>query len=119
ALQHGILAVTHPEQYAYLQALQEWVLGTVPLCGPVLGDWPFIHSSAQIIANRVTPYHRDRSSPISFHDMLLTMGTYGEQAVIDLENLGVSVPYESGTMLSLAAYLVSHGAPMCNGNHIC
>ncbi|KAI1797490.1 hypothetical protein LXA43DRAFT_877771, partial [Ganoderma leucocontextum] len=85
----------------------------------ILGDWLFIHSSTQIITNRVAPYHRDRSSPISFHNMLLMMETYEEQAVMDLWNLGVSVPYELGTMLSLAARLVSHGAPMCHADCIC
>ena len=118
-LLHGILAVTHPEQYRYLLNLRQWTFSEYSGCQPVLCDWPFIHPSGQIIANRVTPYHRDKTSPISVHDFLLSMGTYEKEAIIDLQNVGVSVPYDSGTMLSMASRLVSHGVSRCTNDRLC
>ena len=116
---HAIIAVIHPEQYRYMQSLLQVVaqLNTdTELHSQV---WPFPYTTTQIITNRKTPYHRDQSSPSTFHDILMTLGTYGDQAMFDMRNLGISVPYPPGSIVSIISRLVVHGVPRVLPDRIC
>ena len=82
----GILAVVHPQLYQAALALTEHVYRTYPRSRAVLAQWPSCYSAVQVIVNRETVRHRDMSSGIGWVDILLTLGSYGETAVMELRN---------------------------------
>ena len=84
-----------------------------------IGNWPFALGAVQIIANRATLLHRDPSGIQGMYDLLFTVGDYGEQAYVALPSLGVSIPYDSGTVVVLDAGSVEHGVPEVNGHRVC
>ena len=115
----GILAVTHPELYRQALAVSEEVFRTFGACRGQLSLWPSCFSSVQVIVNRSSPIHRDLSGYHGWLELLLTLGTYGETAILELRNLGVSVPYPPGSVAMLCSRQILHGVPTVAGDRIC
>ena len=115
----GILAVVQPELYHAAIALVEHMYATHSKCRAVLAQWPSCYSAVHVIVNRETVRHRDMSSGVGWLDILLTLGSYGETAVMEMRNLGVCVPYDAGTIVVLTGRLVVHGVPKVPTDRIC
>lgn len=115
----GIHAVAHPESYWICRHLANTAFTTLPDTRRAQSLWPSVLTHFQVIANRQTLIHRDVTGPGRSFDMLLTMGTYGRKAVMELRNLGVSVPYDAGSMVVLASRIISHGVPRVPPDRIC
>ena len=115
----GIHAVTHPESYSICRHLADRVFTTLPDTRRAQSLWLSVQTHFHLIVNRETLIHRDVMGPGRSFDMLLTMGTYGRKAIMELRNLGVSVPYDPGSMVVLAARIISHGVPRVPPDRIC
>lgn len=119
ALLEGVLRVVHPRLRKSSQNVAAHILGSDPICGNAMMDWPSSFQKIQIISNRQSIYHRDISGLPGWFDFLLTLGTYGQQGVLSLLNLGVSLPYRSGTLVALVASAVIHGVPEVQPDRLC
>uniref|UniRef100_A0A5K1K6H8 Cell surface hydrophobicity-associated protein n=1 Tax=Ganoderma boninense TaxID=34458 RepID=A0A5K1K6H8_9APHY len=115
----GIHAVTHPNLYRAAQDLMVKLSTKHAPSMSLMKTWPSTFTSVQVIANRQTPWHRDMSAIPGWLDLLLTIGTYGETAVLELKGLGISLPYDSGSVVSISSNILLHGAPMVSGDRIC
>nr|VWP01973.1 Cytochrome P450 monooxygenase AKT7 (EC (AK-toxin biosynthesis protein 7) [Ganoderma boninense] len=115
----GILAVAHPALYEESQVVAEQVFRNFGACRSLLSHWPTCFSSTQVIVNRSSPLHRDISGRIGWLELLLTLGTYGDEAVLQLRNLGVSLPYTTGSVALLCGRQILHGVPTVGGDRIC
>ena len=117
----GILAVAHPEQYAAArEVFQQLYRGPDDSQHRKIADeWPSVLHAVHIISNRETIYHRDTNGRPEWYDLLSTVGSYGEQAVLSMRTLGVSVPYDSGSVVLLCSRLVMHGVPEVAPDRVC
>lgn len=115
----GILAVTHPDLYQSSQVLMEKITRDHDQSRGVMPVWPTCFTSVQIIVNRLSLRHRDISGIPGWFDLLLSLGTYGETAVLELRGLGISLPYDSGTIVPISSKLVMHGVPAVPRDRVC
>lgn len=115
----GILAVTHPSLYRAALALNRTIMEDHPACTSAMSQWPFCFNAAHIVVNRSTPLHRDTSSRPEWFDLLLSLGTYGRTAVMAMRTLGICVPYDAGSVVTLSSQLVLHGVPEVPPDRIC
>src|SRR5437879_1923962 len=85
SLVNAILAIVHPKLYhaglAANAALEE---RTSP---NKLYHWTSAYSGIDVIANRITPPHRDGGGALSFYDLLLSLGK-GHDAKLHVTDLG-------------------------------
>lgn len=115
----GILAVAHPELYAAAQDLMT-KLSTVHAPSTFLmHTWPSSFTSIQVIANRQTPLHRDMSSKPGWLDLLLSLGNYGQDVILEVRSLGISLLYRSGSIVPLSSKLLLHGIPRVHLDRVC
>ena len=84
----------------------------------VLKLWMSSFSGYGIISNCKTPLHRDNNSQGAWFDLLTTIGPYSGSRLI-LQNLGLELQYESGTMVAVLGRIVRHGTTDCNGSRVC
>ena len=110
-LLEGILAVTHPSLYNTGLTIFQLLSHTVPKLREIISAWPLIFNSCHIIVNRLSIHHRDWSTNIGWQDMLITLGTYGETGVMIMRNLGVTIPYDAGSVVMLSSPTVVHAVP--------
>jgi hypothetical protein len=59
--------------------------------------WPSIFSALEVIANRVTPPHRDAGGAPSHYDMLVSLGI-GHDAIFSIKDLEAELDYFPGAM---------------------
>lgn len=114
----GILAVTHPELYETSQNLLAKIWRESAVSRPVLSIWPSCFTSLNIVVNRSTPGHRDKRRSPGALDLLLTLGTYGKKAVLELQGLGISLPYDAGSVALIMAKFLVHGEPEVRGDRL-
>ncbi|KAI0737564.1 hypothetical protein C8Q80DRAFT_1114999, partial [Daedaleopsis nitida] len=107
----GILAVTHPALYREAQNMLPKLCARLSGLRGLLYNWPTCYNVAQVVTNRMSLYHVDTSGRPGWLDLLLTLGTYGETAVVQLRNLGATVPFDSGSVVMTASKAVVHGVP--------
>ena len=122
AIMDAILSVVHPELWKRAlsaMALIKDLPGYEPEKTRAVAAWPTVFSALQVIVNRCTVYHRDTNARKEWMDLLLTLGNYGETAVMSLRNLGFCVPYDSGSIVAITTRLVTHGVPHVPGDRIC
>ena len=121
ALLDALLYVTHPELWCAGFELIRHIKSDEGTTGilPGVAAWPSVYSAVQIIVNRSTPYHRDTNAQPTWFDMLLSLGNYGERGVMSFRNLGLCVPYDSGSAVMLSSQLVVHGVPDVREDRIC
>ena len=115
----GILAVTHPDLYRSAQELMAKLSTDHAPSNHLMQAWPSCFTAVQVISNRLSPWHRDLSSMPGWYDLLLTLGSYGETAVLELPSLGVAVPYDSGSGVLITSKLLLHGVPRVPMDRIC
>ena len=82
-------------------------------------SWPTVFNAVQIICNRASIYHRDSNAPQGWFDGLLSVGEYEQRLVLSLRNLGICVPYDSGSLCFLSSKVVVHGVPDVDRNRLC
>lgn len=107
----GILAVTHPALYQMAHGFLPRLAARVPELQDPISQWPSVFNAAQIVVNRMSLYHQDISGLEGWLDLLLTIGTYSEAGVMVFRNLGVTIPYDTGSIVLLATRTVTHGVP--------
>ena len=81
--------------------------------------WPSVYHAVHVIVNRETICHRDLNGLPGWYDMLVSVGDYGEAALMSARTLGVSLPYDSGTVVMLCSRLITHGVPPVPPDRIC
>lgn len=107
ALTTGILAVTHPEQYAMAGEMKRAMIESGQ-CEEALRNWPTVFTAISIISNRESPLHRDLHEAWEWFDLLLSIGPY-EQAPLYLPNLGIRVNNPPGTICVFGGRALWHG----------
>ena len=85
----------------------------------VVSEWPSVFHAVHIIVNRETLYHRDSNGCPGWYDLLLSLGTYGEEAVFSVRTFGVSLPYDTGSVVMLCSRIVAHAVPAVPADRIC
>ena len=115
----GILAVISPELYASAQELMVKLCTAHPPSIFLMQAWPSCFTSIEVISNRQTPWHCDLSSMPGWPDVLLSLGSYGENAILAVPTLGISLPYDSGSVVPMTTKLLLHGAPRVVGDRVC
>jgi hypothetical protein len=116
ALISAVLRVVHPDQYLMGRSAIEKMGEREPLIA-VLAIWISVFNAVQILSNRETPRHRDRSSP-PWYDILTTVGPY-QSAMFELPGVGLRFPYNSGTIISLCGRILRHGVSEADGDRVC
>ncbi len=107
----GILAVTHPAQYrAGVDAGVQMSMRASAL-RPYIAQWPSVYNAVQVMVNRMTVHHRDKTGRPGWFDAILSLGTYGTKAVVAFRNLGASVPYGTGSVVMVNSRVVIHAVP--------
>ena len=115
----GILAVTHPELYEAGRALMQQLYTDNAHARALVNAWPSVYHAVHVIVNRETLQHRDKNGLAGWFDLLLTVGTYGEEAVLSMRTFGVSVPYDSGSIVMIPSRTVLHGVPPVSPDRVC
>lgn len=111
----GILSIIHPAQFAAgCHALEKLarnhtMVNKHEYLGRILDVWSSSFMVINIICNRDSPLHRDNSGFHSGLDVLLTVGTYS-RGLMELPGLGLSLRYNSGTLVGMAGRVIHHGA---------
>ncbi|KZV61152.1 hypothetical protein PENSPDRAFT_593158, partial [Peniophora sp. CONT] len=101
------LAIAHPGQYRETRVALGH-LAEMPDFEHHMKNWAFAFNVVTVIANRMTPGHRDRASGgVTFYDLLLTIGG-GRRTVLSMPGLGVRLQYDSGTVALFSGYQHLH-----------
>jgi hypothetical protein len=116
ALLSAVLRVIHPDQYLMGRSAIEKMGEQEPLIA-ILGIWISVFNAVQILSNRETPRHRDRSFP-PWYDILTTVGPY-HSAMFELPGIGLRFPYHSGTIICLCGRILRHGVSEADGDRVC
>ena len=124
ALLDAILAVVHPELWLAGYKTMKAIKCSIPDGSAIpsassIRAWPSVYTGVHAICNRASLYHRDTNGRPSWFDMLLSVGTYGQKAVLAWRNLGFSVPYDSGSLCFLSSSIVHHGVPHVSDDRLC
>ena len=119
SLLDGILAVTHPDLYHAGRHLMQKLYSHNARARPVVSTWPSFFHAVHIIVNRETILHRDTNGLPGWYDLLLSVGSYGEAAVFTMRTFGVSVPYDSGSVVMVCSRIIAHGVPAVPADRIC
>jgi hypothetical protein len=72
--------------------------------------WPTIYPAMDVIANRVTPPHRDRGGATSFYDHLVSFGQ-DHDAVLLLDDFHAEFAYKPGTSVLFSGKVLTHSVP--------
>ena len=80
--------------------------------------WPSVYTAMQVIVNRVTPPHRDEGGCLTHYDLLVSAGTH-TGATVDIPELGMTLAYSPGTIVSLCGRIFFHQVLRWEGERIC
>ncbi|VDB96043.1 unnamed protein product [Peniophora sp. CBMAI 1063] len=101
------LAIAHPQQY------QETKFALAALAADddhreYMRHWAFAFNVITVIANRMTPLHRDRASGgRELFDALLSIGG-GRRTTLSLPGIGARLQYDSGTLVLMHGSVHPH-----------
>ena len=114
----SILAIAQPDLYKLgRESLMR--LGGRPRVRPYMKDWPFAFNVLSLIANRASPFHRDRrSGKPEYSDVLLSLGG-DASTVLELPTVGIRCRYGPGSVAVFSGNLVLHGVSACKGERLC
>jgi hypothetical protein len=76
--------------------------------------WNSFFSGIQVIANRITPPHRDKQSADPDYDFLVSAGTHDE-AWLELEDVNAKLSYKPGTVVAICGKALRHAVPEWKG----
>ncbi|VDC00267.1 unnamed protein product [Peniophora sp. CBMAI 1063] len=112
------LAITHPEQY-YETKQSLAILASHEPHSQHLQTWTFAFNVVTIIANRMTPLHRDRASGArELYDVLFTLGG-DRHTTLSLPGLGVRFQYDSGAVALFSGSTHLHHVSPFVMEHLC
>ena len=80
--------------------------------------WPSVYTAMQVIVNRTTPPHRDNGGCPTHYDLLVSSGMH-QGTKFEVEELGVSLSYSPGTMVSLCGKGFFHQVHQWKGDRVC
>jgi hypothetical protein len=69
--------------------------------------WPTFFSGIEVISNRITLPHRDKNTPFSAYDFLVSTGRY-KQAFITLHDVSAELSYAPGTVVAISGRVLHH-----------
>jgi hypothetical protein len=108
----AVLSTVHPEAHkAGLEAISA-LKGVVVSKTPV--TWPSPFSTMDLIANRLTPGHRDPGGAATFYDLLVSLGE-GHRAVLHIEDVKADLAYDPGTGVFITGRILEHSVPRWEG----
>jgi hypothetical protein len=80
--------------------------------------WTSVYSGIQVISNRATPDHRDKSRPC-WYDLLVSLG-HGRTTDLILKELGLELAYGPGTVVGLCGTVFEHSVTSSGtGDRVC
>jgi hypothetical protein len=82
-------------------------------------SWNSAFTGISVIANRVTPRHRDSGGSFPWCDLLFSAGRH-RGAFLGLDDIGAELSYNPGTAVALCGKVLSHSLPgWMDGERIC
>lgn len=78
-----------------------------------LPHWKTFYTGISVIANRLTPSHRDVGGFQNGFDLLLSLGTHDADLLLD--DIQVSLKYGPGSVVALCGKLLRHKVPVWQG----
>jgi hypothetical protein len=121
ALLNMVLMLIHPDQYTQCVLARRATMTDPHLIGrdARISEWPSILTGTSIIANRVTPAHRDEKGHPAGFDLMTSFGD-PERARIMFPDWGASLDYGPGTVVAASTRIVTHQVDHWgDGNRIC
>ncbi|KAJ8518496.1 hypothetical protein ONZ45_g4403 [Pleurotus djamor] len=112
-----ILGVVHPKSYqAGIRAKECAEREGSGLVKHWAQIWKSAFSALTVIANRSCDSHLDIHSPLKQYDMLTNFGCNDVQ--LNLESLGATLTYSSGTLVAFSGRMLSHGVDWKIGDRL-
>jgi hypothetical protein len=106
---NSVVALIAPELYtlgtAAVSALQDGESIRAPHENVHL--WSSVYSGIEVIANRITPEHRDPRAAAPVYDLLVSAGTH-TSAHLSLEDIKTKLSYKPCTIVALCGKVLSH-----------
>ena len=117
---HGLISILElqakPEKYFKIaKTLQGAVTKPWQAKLEALQPWPSIFSGVSIIANRITPSHRDDNGHHPWFDLLFSAGQH-EAAILKVPELKGHFSYLPGTLVALCGKVLRHEVPSYKGS---
>lgn len=108
-----VLSLIDPKMYDVAQgALTE--IRKSKQCATWANEWSSVFTAICVVANRVTPPHRDKQGTARFYDILACLGTC-KGARIRLDDIGADLVYDPGTLIAFAGKAFTHEVPSWDG----
>ena len=120
---NAITALTHQSLYLAghnaVSKLKRESLGVKDPTHKHVQFWSSVFTGITVIANRITPRHRDAGGSFPWYDLLLSCGTH-QQAYLHLNDIRAKLSYSPGTIVLVCGKLLSHSLPQwSHGERIC
>ncbi|KAI0340547.1 hypothetical protein BDW22DRAFT_1430694 [Trametopsis cervina] len=80
-------------------------------------NWEWPGHGLALIANRQTPFHRDRKTSVGMYDMIATCGQYAD-GDFAIDELGIRLRYKPGTLINIAGGMLRHAAETGEGERV-
>lgn len=114
-----MLEIVHPEMYgANSQATSMLLDNLEKLNKPLPSEsWPTVYPGLDLIANRLTPMHRDKGGANSFYDHLVSFGQHHD-AYLCLEELNAQFAYQPGTSVLFSGTALQHSVTSWSGERV-
>lgn len=115
-LLNATAALTATDQFrAGLKMVQNSLMGIhVKKVYPMSQLWTSVFSGITVIANRMTPPHRDRASRPGWYDLLVSCGT-DTDCYLDIADLGAKIRYCPGDACLIAGSSLQHAVHSWEG----
>ena len=81
---------------------------------PGVQAWPSFFSSLSVIANRLTPSHRDANGSFGTTDFLLSAGTHSN-VTFRADDIRATFDYSPGSMVAICGRLLRHSVEAWDG----
>ena len=122
AVMAAILRIINPEQFNMCQLFSEEIesinIKDRQHMLDLKSSWATPFHCFQLVVNRETRYHRDtRGWPFGY-DLLGTFGMYSN-GVLSLPTIGITCPYNPGTVTGIMGKVFIHGVAPVNGERLC
>jgi hypothetical protein len=100
------LALIHPELHTCgMEILRKLQYFTTT--AKIASEWVSAYTGIQVISNRVTPGHRDSKGRPEWYDLLTGIGR-GSLPTLLVNDIGLELAYNPGTVVGLCASILEH-----------
>jgi hypothetical protein len=113
------LSLIHPELYKCgLLMLQK--LRQEDATAEIASKWQSVHTRISIVSNQIMPFHRDSKGRPEWYDTLLSYSDTRARPRLSIEDIGLDLDYQCGTVVSFCGSIFKHGVRTWGpGDRVC